>query len=104
MTEVDDGALVTLHVAETLLLSLPENASTGYRWTFESIDSALIDVQENPFASPRSGNVGDGGTASWTLRAKAVGITEIRLRLWRRWEGDSSVKSRFSATITITEP
>lgn len=99
LTQADNGKTVQLRVGDTLALHLHENAATGYRWAFDDLDGKLVDVKEAYVA--RSEAVGGGGTMQWTLEAKAPGTTQIRLKRWRRWEGDSSTKERFSVTLII---
>jgi len=100
LTETDNGTTVESHVGEEVVLRLPENASTGYRWAVEAVDTNLVDVQEGEYL-PMSNAVGGGGEAQWIVRAKATGVTLIKLRRWRRWEGESSVRERFEFTIRI---
>jgi inhibitor of cysteine peptidase len=100
MTEADDGKTVEVHVGDTIDLSLHENAAAGYRWAFEFLDSKLIAAQEGEYAGS-TGAVGSGSAMKWTLKAIAVGATEVRLKLWRHWEGDASVQKRFAVTLVV---
>ena len=100
LTENDNGTIVEYHVGGEALLRLPENASTGYRWAVEAADSNLVDVQEGEYL-PMSHAVGSGGEAQWIVRAKATGATQIKLKRWRRWEGESSVRERFEFTLRV---
>jgi inhibitor of cysteine peptidase len=101
MTEADDGKTFRVQVGDTMDLSLQENAASGYRWTFESLDSKMIAMQGDYGGS--SHPVGSGGTMKWTLKAIMPGTTEVRLKLWRHWEGDSSVQKRFAVTLIIRD-
>lgn len=103
VTEVDNGTTVEVHVGETVVLRLPENATTGYRWAIEGLNADLVEAQEEPYTS-QSNTVGGGGEAGWTLHAKTPGVTEIKLRLWRHWEGERSVLRRFGVTLRIAPP
>ena len=60
LTADDDGRSATLKVGEAVTVTLPENASTGYRWAIDSADPALITISE-PAASYQAGAVGSGG-------------------------------------------
>ena len=103
VTEVDNGTTVEVHVGETLVLRLPENATTGYRWAIEALNADLVEAQEGQYIS-QSNAVGGGGQATWTLHAKAPGTSEIKLRLWRQWEGERSVQRHFGVTLRILPP
>ncbi len=101
LTETDNGTIVESHVGAEVVLRLPENTSTGYRWEVEDIDANLVDVQEGKYL-PMSSAVGSSGEAQWVVRVKATGETQIKLKRWRRWEGESSVRERFEFTLRIT--
>jgi len=100
MTEEDSGKTVEVDVGENLELSLPENATTGYRWEIENLDNKVISVKDEDY-QPSSGKVGSGGAKKWSLKAVAPGKTECRLKLWRQWEGNSSVQKRFSVMLVV---
>ncbi len=100
MTEADSGKTVEVSVGDNLELSLPENATTGYRWELENVDSKVVAIKEEDY-KPSSGAVGSGGSKNWSLKAVAPGKTECRLKLWRPWEGNDSVQKRFSATVVV---
>ncbi|WP_429469391.1 protease inhibitor I42 family protein [Paraburkholderia sp. WSM4175] len=103
ITEADNGTTVEMHAGDTVILYLPENATTGYRWTIEELDAGLIELQESDYASGSSA-VGSGGEARWTFRAKALGTTPLKLKLWRHWEGDGSILKRFVVTLKMLPP
>ena len=98
--DADDGRTVELRVGDTLALQLYENASTGYRWSFEDLDEKIVSAREDGYVRRREA-VGGGGTMQWTLEAKAAGTAQIKLRLWRRWEGDASIQKRYALTLII---
>jgi inhibitor of cysteine peptidase len=100
VTKAQDGETLTLRVGDSLLLQLPENPSTGYRWAFAAIDESLLAV-EDPRYHAGEGSVGSAGVAVWTLRARASGKSRLVLKYWRHWEGDRSVIDRFSVTLDI---
>jgi inhibitor of cysteine peptidase len=45
--------------------------------------------------------VGRGGTRTFTFIGKNAGTVDLQLKLWREWEGDSSIRERFEVTIDI---
>ena len=100
VTETDNGTIVELHVGDEVVLRLPENATTGYRWALEAADANLVDLKEGEYL-PVSGATGSGGEAQWTVRAKTAGTAQIRLKRWRQWEGEGSVRGRFEVTLRI---
>jgi len=100
LTASDNGRTVDVREGETLVLRLHENASTGYRWAFDGLDRTCLDVQDGEYVG-QAGAPGSGGQAQWTLVPSKRGIVEIRLRLWRHWEGERSVRERFAVTLKI---
>ena len=51
--------------------------------------------------SAADSGIGGGGTRSFTLKAEHPGIMQVRLKLWRDWEGESSIVERFTVTIRV---
>jgi len=102
MTESDNGKTVRVHVGDIISLSLQENAAAGYRWAFEFLDSKSITANEVDYGGT-SESVGSGGMMKWTLKAILPGSTEVRLKLWRHWEGEASVQKRFAVTLIIRD-
>lgn len=87
-------------MGDIVSLRLHENASTGYRWAFDDLDTKVVAAHEGTYL-PRGKAVGSGGDVQWTLEAKAPGTAQVRLKLWRRWEGDSSIQKRFAVTLIV---
>jgi inhibitor of cysteine peptidase len=100
LTEADNGKTVEVHVGDAVALRLHENASTGYRWAFDDLDTKLVSAQEGTYLR-RTDAVGSGGDMQWTVDAKAPGTAPLRLKLWRQWEGDASIQKRFAVTLII---
>jgi len=97
--EADDGKTVQLHVRDQLAIDLHENATTGYRWAFDAADSAIATVQEAAFSG--TPGVGAGGRMRWVVTGVAPGETRLRGKLWRQWEGEGSVKQRYTVTVRV---
>jgi len=98
--ESDDGKMIELRIGASAILRMPENATSGYRWALDGPDAAIVTVREDGFIG-HAATIGSAGTMQWTLIAKAAGTTQIRLKLWRHWEGDASVLKRFAVTLQI---
>lgn len=100
LSEAHRGQRLSLDVGDTVILTLPENASTGYRWSLGEIDRALLTTEEAGYRATCSG-VGSVGDASWVLRACSAGHVRIDLKRWRPWEGERSVVERFHVELDI---
>jgi inhibitor of cysteine peptidase len=100
LTEQNQGQAVDVRVGQPVVLSLPENATTGYRWAIDHLDSSLVQASETAARYPSTA-AGSGGRVEWEFVAKAPGNTEIALKQWRPWEGDRSVVERFRVQLRI---
>lgn len=100
LTEQNDGQTVDVHVGQRIDLSLPENASTGYRWMLEHVDAQRVEAREEKPRYP-SGALGSGGRAAWVFVPKTPGAALITLKQWRPWEGDASIVARFRVELRV---
>jgi inhibitor of cysteine peptidase len=101
LTAAHNGQTISIKVGDTAELRLPQNPSTGYRWTIDTLDRAHVMVGETGFRGADA--VGSGGDAYWRLRATAPGETALSLKRWRPFEGDRSILERFAITLHITD-
>ena len=94
LTEADNGRTVALRVGETVRVTLPENATTGYRWAVDRLEGDVVEaVGSEPHYS--AGAVGAGGEVTFTFKATKAGPGALTLKHWRHFEGDASVTKRF---------
>ena len=100
LTEADAGKTIDVRAGETIVLDLSENATTGYRWALDGPATKLVEVRAGEYKRS-SDAIGGGGEVSWTLRAVAPGTAQVKLKLWRQWEGDKSIQKRFGVTLRI---
>jgi inhibitor of cysteine peptidase len=100
VTEGENGKAVKIRAGDILVVRLSENATTGYRWALDGVDSPLVTIHEAQYSSP-SPSVGGSGEVTWRVEGKAPGSLEIKLKLWRSWEGEKSVQKRFRLALTI---
>src|SRR5262249_31276453 len=100
LTEKDEGRTVDIRVGQELRVSLPENATTGYRWATEQSPEEFV---ETTAIEPRytANAVGSGGLIAFVFRGVKVGSGEIVLKHWRHWEGDRSITRRFRLRVNV---
>ncbi len=98
LTELDNDRTVDLKVGDTLRITLPENATTGYRWAIDRLDEAIIEAVGSE-ANYAGGAVGSAGEAAFIFKVKKPGRGEIALKYWRHFEGDKSVIKRFRVQL-----
>lgn len=98
LTEADNGRTVDLKVGETIEVTLPENATTGYRWAVDRLDPGIVEAHESkPHYS--SGQTGSAGEVTFSFKAGKAGSGDIQLKYWRHFEGDSSITQRFRVRL-----
>jgi inhibitor of cysteine peptidase len=86
----DQGRSITLETGQELVLRLPSNPTTGYRWEIETLDRAYLQpIGEAEFVQDETGEeqlVGVGGVEVFRFRALEPGTTTLKLIYHRTWE------------------
>jgi inhibitor of cysteine peptidase len=100
LTEADSERTVDLRVGESVRLTLPENATTGYRWALDRLDRDVVE-EAGSEPHPSGGAIGSGGNVTFDFTAKKAGSGEVALKYWRHFEGDGSVVKRFSFRLNV---
>ena len=67
-------------------LYFPSNPTTGYEWTAEIENPAVVELDEMYFADWKPGVVGAGGVQWYRIRGASEGITSVTFRYARSWE------------------
>jgi inhibitor of cysteine peptidase len=98
LTIADDGAVVRTKMGDRIRLALAENPSTGYVWEFDALDESCLEVDSSDWR-PAGPGVGTGGERIWTLAPRRPGRTEVRVKRWRPWAGDSSIVERIGFSV-----
>lgn len=98
LTEADNDKTVDLRVGDSVRVSLPENATTGYRWAIDSLDADVVEAVGSEQHAGGRGS-GAGGDVAFTFRGKKAGTGEIALKYWRGFEGDKSIAMRFHVRL-----
>jgi len=100
LSQIDNDRTVSVGVGDTVRISLPENASTGFRWTIERYDDEFLEALPAE-AGYTSHSIGSGGDIAFTFCTRKPGTGQLVLRHWRHWEGDASITKRFRLQIQI---
>ena len=107
LTEANHGQAIELRRGEAIDLALPENPTTGFRWQVVRADGLVeepaVNVAQPPRAPGLPPQVGAGGIRRFRFRTRTAGIGRLEMKLWREFEGDSSVLKRFVIDVTITD-
>lgn len=89
LTDADAGAERTVGVGQDLVVRLPENRTTGYRWSFDLPEEGL-ELADDSYAPPDPGRPGAGGTRTVRLRVTRAGTHRVAAALRRAWEGEGA--------------
>jgi inhibitor of cysteine peptidase len=100
IVESDNERTVDIRQGESVRVTLPENATTGYRWAIDRYDEEFIQALAT---EPRNAAnaVGSGGEVTFIFQGKKIGDGQIVLKHWRQWEGASSVTTYFRIRLHV---
>ena len=98
--QTDNDRTVDIRAGDSVRISLPENATTGFRWAIDRYDEEIIEAVATEPHYPANA-IGSGGGISFIFRGKKIGTGEIGLKNWRHWEGDPSVTARFRVRLHV---
>jgi inhibitor of cysteine peptidase len=101
LVETDNERTADICLHETVRITLPENATTGYRWVVERYDGTFLNELATESHYPKTAVVGSGGNVVFIFQGKKSGRGEILLKQWRSWEGDASVIARFRVLVNV---
>lgn len=101
LTKADAGSSVKARRGDIVVISLPENATTGYTWALDNLDPNILRFKDSTYSLSAGGGIGGGGIRTFTFNAINVGGVNLNLKLRREWTGDASIIDRYSATINV---
>jgi inhibitor of cysteine peptidase len=103
LNQSDSGKTIQVPLDETVIITLPENPTTGYLWAVDTADPQVLELQHSPYKpyEMAEGVPGGGGERIFEFHAKTSGTANLQLKKWREWEGDSSVINRFQVTVSV---
>ncbi len=89
LTETNANNKVTLAAGSAFDIRLKANATTGYNWKLDEINSAVVEQtgkMDYVTDSHAEGMVGVGGTAIFHFAVKSAGVTTLKFSYSRPWE------------------
>jgi inhibitor of cysteine peptidase len=101
VTEANSGGSVTLARDQRLIVRLPSNPSTGYRWSLAQQAAGLLEPDGAPTYEQGSGGAGGGGTETWKFVPTKAGEETLRLEYRRLWETDAAPARVVSYKVTV---
>lgn len=84
--EAQNRASLQVHMADTVVIRLPESPTTGYKWV------PLRGTTESDEFISRAGSVGGVGVRVFRFPMKSPGAVTLELGLTRSWEKETPSK------------
>ena len=95
------GATVSAKVDDTVELTLPEIATTGFQWEVDEPDATLA-VVTSELKPPDAATPGAAGVRHVVVRAVRPGNVRLSLRLRRSWEPPEKTDDTYAVDIDVT--
>ncbi|MCE0461418.1 protease inhibitor I42 family protein [Pseudomonas uvaldensis] len=94
---------VRLNNGQNLILSLPSNPSTGYRWAvLDSAGGVLKALGPEVYRNPEdAGIVGAAGVSTWRFQAFNPGTGRLRLTYQQPWAPEVPPVETFDCAIAV---
>ena len=94
---------VQLKSGQNLILSLPSNPTTGYRWSIQdSAGGVLKGLGPEVYRNPEdAGVVGAAGVSTWRFQAFAGGTGRLRLTYQQPWAPEVPPVETFDCAISV---
>ena len=104
VTEVNSGDSVALARNQQLVVRLPSNPTTGYRWALAQQSTPVLEPEGAPTYEKGADAAGAGGTETWRFAPIQAGEGTLRLEYRRLWEADAAPARVVSYKVTVREP
>jgi inhibitor of cysteine peptidase len=94
---------VQLHSGQNLIVILPSNPTTGYRWAIQDSAGGVLralgpEVYQNP---EDAGVVGAAGVSTWRFQTFATGTGRLRLTSQQPWAPEVLPVDSFDCAISV---
>ena len=86
---------------QELVLSLPSNPTTGFRWEMRNPGSPVLrSLGPEVYSNPQDSDlVGSAGVSTWRFRVVQSGEEHLQLAYRRPWETDVAPEKNFDCPI-----
>jgi inhibitor of cysteine peptidase len=89
-------------VGDSLVLTLPENATTGYQWVVSRTPDVL-EVVADEAVPPETAAPGAGGMRRWRWTARRPGSDRLVLELRRPWQREEAPEDAVVVEVSVTD-
>jgi inhibitor of cysteine peptidase len=92
-----------LNNGQTLMINLPSNPTTGFRWmVVKDASRVLQSMGPEVYTNPEdAGMVGSGGKSTWRFKAYQAGQDELLIQYQRPWEQGVAPAKTFACVIQV---
>lgn len=98
----DQVCPLSLDVGQTLIVSLPSNPATGYRWQLREASGELLQsLGPEVFSTQNNDLIGGSGVSTWRFVARQAGHGQLLLAYQRPWEADVEPVGLFDCRIEV---
>jgi predicted secreted protein len=102
LSKSDNGKEITIKTGDVLEIELERSGATGYEWYLDETYKKYFELLREDTETRQSGSlVGTPVVRTWKLRATERGETDIRLFLYREWEGRDKAVETFRIKVRI---
>lgn len=99
----DSGGTASLIPYQPLVVRLPANPSTGYRWRYVATGDDVLRLETiNGEAPAPNGMVGVPGDQVWSFRAQGSGRAVLTYFYERPWEKDTPPAQTFMLNVMVS--
>lgn len=92
-----------LEVGQTLILTLPANPTTGYRWLVQNPAAKVLrSLGPEVYSAPEDiGIVGSGGVSTWRFQAQTTGNDHLHLVYQQPWAPEVNPVQTFDCQLLV---
>ena len=102
ITQNDNGKEIAVPEKAIVEVRLEQHGGTGYLWQIVDLDKTHLKVLESTDTSLQEGKIVGGPLVkTWQIQAVKAGKTDLKILLYRPWEGAEKAAERFQVKILI---
>jgi predicted secreted protein len=101
ITREDNGKEISVKTGDEFRIELKELGSAGYGWHINEIKGEHWELVSKETKVISDDRVGAPVTAVWLFKARKKGSAELKMDLYRVWEGKEKAAEHFSIKLTI---
>lgn len=94
---------LSLRSGQQVILTLPSNPTTGFRWVLRDGASDLLDsLGPEVYSNPEdAGLIGSAGQSTWRFQARQTGAGHLLLTYQRPWETEVAPAKTFDCPLRV---